>query len=174
MKVIAFGASTSANSINKTLATFAAGLIEHAEVIVLDLNDYPVPLFSEDSEKTIGQPAGARQFLTDLAQADALVISFAEHNGHYPAAYKNLFDWATRINREVYQHKPAVYLATSPGPGGAASVLAAATNSARFFGGDVRASISVPRFYDNFDADKGELTDPGLRAQIEAAVKKLR
>ena len=174
MKVIAFGASTSANSINKALATFAAGLVEHAEVTVLDLNDYPVPLFSEDSEKTIGQPDGAKQFLADLSRADALVISFAEHNGHYPAAYKNLFDWATRIDRKVYQNKPAVYLATSPGAGGAASVLAAATNSARFFGGDVRASVSVPRFYDNFDMDKGELTDPELLAQIEAAVEKLR
>ncbi len=75
MKVIAFGASTSANSINKTLATFAAGLIEHAEVIVLDLNDYQVPLCSEDSEKTMGQPDGARQFLADLSRADALLIS---------------------------------------------------------------------------------------------------
>ena len=124
-------------------------------------------------KKTVEQPAAARQFLDDLAQADALVIAFAEHNGHYPAAFKNLFDWATRINREVYQHKPAVYLATSPGPGGAASVLAAATDSARFFGGNVKASVSVPRFYDNFDVDKGEITNPELLAQIKEAVGRL-
>lgn len=173
MKIVAFGASTSTTSINKALATFAASLVESAEVIVLDLNDYQVPLFSEDYEKTVEQPAAARQFLDDLAQADALVIAFAEHNGHYPAAFKNLFDWATRINREVYQHKPAVYLATSPGPGGAASVLAAATDSARFFGGNVKASVSVPRFYENFDVDKGEITNPELLAQIKEAVGRL-
>ena len=173
MKIVAFGASTSTTSINKALATFAASLVEPAEVILLDLNDYQVPLFSEDCEKTVEQPAAARQFLDDLAQADALVIAFAEHNGHYPAAFKNLFDWATRINREVYQHKPAVYLATSPGPGGAASVLAAATDSARFFGGNVKASVSVPSFYDNFDVDKGEITNPDLLAQIKEAVGKL-
>ena len=173
MKIVAFGASTSTTSINKALATFAASLVESAEVIVLDLNDYQVPLFSEDCEKAVGQPEAVKQFLADLAQADALVISFAEHNGHYPAAFKNLFDWATRINREVYQNKPAVYLATSPGPGGAASVLAAATDSARFFGGDVRASVSVPRFYDNFDVDKGEITNPDLLAQVKEAVARL-
>ena len=173
MNIVAFGASTSTTSINKALATFAASLIKSAKVTVLDLNDYQVPLFSEDCEKTVGQPSAAKQFLADLSHADALVISFAEHNGHYPAAFKNLFDWATRINREVYQHKPAVYLATSPGPGGAASVLAAATKSARFFGGDVRASVSIPRFYDNFDVSKGEITNPDLLVQIKEAVARL-
>ena len=173
MNIVAFGASTSTTSINKALATFAASLVESAKVTVLDLNDYQVPLFSEDCEKTVGQPSSAKQFLADLSHADALVISFAEHNGHYPAAFKNLFDWATRINREVYQHKPAVYLATSPGPGGGASVLAAATKSAPFFGGDVRASVSIPRFYDNFDLSKGEITNPDLLVQVKEAVAKL-
>ncbi|QSA19351.1 NAD(P)H-dependent oxidoreductase, partial [Vibrio furnissii] len=94
MKVIAFGASTSSTSINKALATYAANLIDGADVQVLDINNYNVPMFSEDLEKEIGQAEGAQGFLRDLAQADAFVISFAEHNGHYPAAYKNLFDWA--------------------------------------------------------------------------------
>ena len=109
MKVIAFGASTSSTSINKALATYAANLIEGAEVKILDINDYQVPMFSEDKEKEIGQAEGAQAFLRDLAEADAYVISFAEHNGHHPAAFKNLFDWATRIERSVYGEKPAVY-----------------------------------------------------------------
>ena len=80
------GASTSSISINKTLATYAANLVEGADVQVLDLNRYDVPLFSEDREKEIGQAEGAKSFLADIATADALVISFAEHNGSYPAA----------------------------------------------------------------------------------------
>ena len=128
MKIVAFGASTSSTSINKLLATYAANQVEGAQVNVLDLNDYQAPMFSEDKEKEIGQAEGAVAFLRDLAEADALVVSFAEHNGSYPAAYKNLFDWATRIERNVFQNKPVVYLATSPGPGGAQSVLAAASH----------------------------------------------
>ena len=53
MKVVAFGASTSKNSINKALATYTAKLVEGADVTVLDINDYDVPMFSEDKEKEI-------------------------------------------------------------------------------------------------------------------------
>ena len=170
MKIIAFGASTSTTSINQRLATYTANLVEGADVQVLDLNDYDVPLFSEDVEKQIGQAEGAKRFLADVASADALVISYAEHNGYYPAAYKNLFDWATRIDRDVFKKIPAVYLASSPGAGGAQSVLAAATNSAGHFGGNVKASISVPSFYDNFDVETGVVTNQDNQAQLEHAV----
>ncbi|KQH87398.1 NADPH-dependent FMN reductase [Vibrio furnissii] len=173
MKVIAFGASTSSTSINKALATYAANLIDGADVQVLDINNYNVPMFSEDLEKEIGQAEGAQGFLRDLAQADAFVISFAEHNGHYPAAYKNLFDWASRIDREMFKNKPAVYLATSPGPGGAQSVLAAAKGSAPFFGGNVKASVSVPSFYYNFDLASGQVTNEAIATEIQQAVATL-
>ena len=169
MKVIAFGASTSSTSINKTLANYTANLIEGADVTVLDLNKYDVPMFSEDLEREIGHAEGAKAFLDDLATADAFVISYAEHNGHYPAAYKNLFDWASRIERKVFNDKPAIYLATSPGPGGAQSVLSAATASAPHFGADLKASVSVPSFYDNFDADSAEITNQEIREQLKQA-----
>ncbi|MCV5918294.1 NAD(P)H-dependent oxidoreductase, partial [Escherichia coli] len=90
---------------------YAAQQVEGAQVSVLDLNNYNVPMFSEDKEKEIGQAEGAIAFLRELEQADAIVVSFAEHNGSYAAAYKNLFDWATRIERNVFQNKPVVYLA---------------------------------------------------------------
>ena len=57
-------------------------------------------IFSEDTEKENGQAEGAKAFLAEIAQADALIISFAEHNGSYTAAYKNLFDWSSRIERK--------------------------------------------------------------------------
>lgn len=173
MKIVAFGASTSSTSINKTLATYAANLIEGAEVTILDLNDYQVPMFSEDTEKEIGQAEGAKAFLADLAKADAIVVSFAEHNGSYPAAYKNLFDWSTRIERNVFQEKPVVYLATSPGPGGAQTVLAAATGSAPYFGAEVKASVSVPSFYDNFDLEAGQFRNQEIAQQVKQAVQSL-
>lgn len=170
MNIVAFGASTSSTSINKTLATYAANQIQGARVTVLDLNDYQVPMFSEDTEKEIGQAEGAKAFLADLAKADAIVVSFAEHNGSYPAAYKNLFDWSTRIERNVFQDKPVVYFATSPGPGGAQTVLAAATGSAPHFGAQVMASLSVPSFYDNFDLETGQFRNQELAEQVNQAV----
>jgi len=86
MKIIAFGASTSSKSINKALAAYVGSLISNAELEVLDLNDFELPLFSQDVEEKIGQPDNAKAFLAKIASADALIISFAEHNGAYSAA----------------------------------------------------------------------------------------
>lgn len=173
MKVIAFAASSSKKSINKQLVTYAASLIDKAEVEVLDLNDYEMPLFSVDREAELGHPQLAKDFLARIADSDALVISFAEHNGSYSAAYKNLFDWCTRIDQEVYQNKPMVLLSTSPGMRGGASVLASAINSMPFFGGDIRASLSVPSFFENFDVNSAQLMNKAIDSQLRDTLAQL-
>lgn len=173
MKIIAFGASSSKKSINKQLATYAVSLLDYVEVEVLDLNDYELPLFSEDKEAELGQPELAKDFIAKIAESDALVVSFAEHNGSYSAAYKNLFDWSSRINPKVFQNKPMLLLSTSPGPGGAASVLSTAVNSAPYFDGDVKSSLSVPSFYENFDVETGLIKNKDINEQLVNAVQSL-
>jgi chromate reductase len=174
MKVVAFGASNSKSSINQKLAAYAAGMISGAQVELLDLNDYEMPIYSEDREKQLGgQPEAAHQFYKKIGEADAVIISFAEHNGSYTAAYKNLFDWTSRIDMKVYQGKPVLLLATSPGPGGAATVLGAAKGSAPYFGMDVRADLSLASFYDAFDMEAGVITDDSKATELAVAVNKL-
>ena len=173
MKVLAFAASSSKKSINKQLVTYATGLLENAQIEILDLNDYELPLFSQDKEEEIGQPSLAKDFLSKIGESDAVIISFAEHNGSYTAAYKNLFDWSSRINPKVFQNKPMVLFATSPGPGGASSVLAAAESSASYFDGDVKAALSVPSFYENFDLESGSIKNSDINAQLVSAVQSL-
>jgi len=173
MKLLAFAASSSRNSINKTLATYAATLVPNAEVEVLDLNDYEMPLYSTDKETELGHPALAKAFLAKIAESDALIVSFAEHNGSYTAAYKNLFDWCSRIEKKVFQKKPVVFLSTSPGARGGASVLAAAVTSAPFFDGDVKASLSVPSFYDNFDVAANRMKNDEINEALLGAVERL-
>ena len=178
MKVLAFAASSSKKSINKQLVRYATHLLvgenrHQYEVEILDLNDYELPLFSEDREAELGQPQLAKDFLTRIGESDAVIISFAEHNGSYTVAYKNTFDWASRINPKVFQNKPMVFLATSPGPGGASSVLATATTSAPFFEGKVIASFSLPSFYENFDSEQGRITNDDFNKVLKSAVNKL-
>jgi len=174
MKLIAFAASSSTQSINKKLVTYAASLLEGAEVEILDLNDFELPLFSLDREEQLGQPDLAKAFVAKLASGDAIMISFAEHNGSYSAAYKNLFDWCSRLGQKVFQDKPMVMLSTSPGARGGASVLAAAVNSAPFFAGDVKASLSIPSFHENFDIEQGALKDEALKLKLTEVVKQLK
>jgi len=66
--------------------------------------NFDMPIFSEDNRKERGcSRSGAKRFVDAIAQTDVIVVSFAEHNGSYSAAYKNIFDWASRIEKAVYQ-----------------------------------------------------------------------
>ncbi len=173
MKILAFAASNSKQSINKQLVSYAASQIEAADIDIIDINDFEMPIYSADREEASGIPKEAQRFYQKIGEADALLISFAEHNGSYTAAYKNLFDWTSRIDQKVFQSRPMVMLATSPGPGGANNVLTAAKGSAPYFAGDVKASFSLPSFYDNFDSENGTLRDEALDAALKDAVSVL-
>jgi len=173
MKLLAFAASSSKNSINKKLVTYAASLLEDVQTEILDLNDYELPLFSVDKEQELGQPALAKNFLSKISDSDGIIISFAEHNGSYSAAYKNLFDWCSRINPKLFQKKPLIFLSTSPGARGGASVLEQATKSAIFFDGNVKASLSVPSFHDNFDIEEGKISNAEINAELTNVVKNI-
>lgn len=171
MKIVAFGGSPSKNSINKKLATYAASLFENAEVEVLDLNDFQMPLFSVDIEMEIGKHPLAKSFLDKIATADILVVSLAENNGNYSAAFKNVFDWCSRINGKVFQQKSMLLMATSDGKRGGASVLEIAKNSFPRYGADIKATFSLPSFYDNFDVEKGKISNVELDKQLKEIVK---
>jgi chromate reductase, NAD(P)H dehydrogenase (quinone) len=179
MRILAFAASNSSKSINKQLVAHAADvlkadIITDANIEMLDINDFEMPIYSSDREDAGGIPDLAHQFAAKIGAADALLISFAEHNGNYSAAYKNLFDWTSRIDAKVYQDKRMVLLATSPGPGGAASVLGSAKASAPYFGADVTADLSIASFYDVFDMDNGRIKDADIQAKLAAALATLK
>jgi chromate reductase len=178
MKILAFAATSSKHSINKQLIGYAARILENQSsrdvtVETIDLNDYEMPIYSIDRQNEGGIPQAAYDFFDRIGQADAVLISFAEHNGFYTAAYKNIFDWASRIDMRVYQDKPTVMLATSVGPSGGANALRTAVNSAPFFGNDVVADLAVPSFHEKFDTATGTLTDADLDAELRAALATL-
>ena len=143
------------------------------DIELLDLNDYEMPLYRPDREEQSGIPEQAQRFFDKIGEADALLISFAEYNGSYTSAYKNLFDWTSRIDMKVYQDKPTVVMGASPGPRGAANVLKLTQDTAPFFGMDIKASVSVPAFYEHFDVQSGKVTSDDITLEISQAVKQL-
>ena len=62
MRVLAIGATNSKASINQQLAAYTASLVEGAQVEVLDLNDFEMPIYSEDREKESGVHQHAQRF----------------------------------------------------------------------------------------------------------------
>ena len=171
-KIIAFGASSSKSSINKQLAIYTANQFQNATIEILDLNDYEMPIFSVDKQAENGIHPLAHDFYAKIGSADFIVISFAEHNGNYSTAFKNILDWTSRINAKTFQEKPMLLLATSPGARGGSSVLDIATKRFPFQGGIVKGSFSLPNFNNNFDAEKG-ITNLEFKNQLTEIIESI-
>jgi len=167
-KIIAFAGSNSKKSINKQLVTYASGLLDEAEVSVLDLNDYPLPIYGIDKEMEEGIPENAAKFLEKIKEADGIAVSLAEHNGNFTVAFKNIIDWMSRIEQKVWHNKPMLLLSTSPGGRGGESSMAIAKNGFPHMGANVIADFSLPKFYDNFN--DGRVVKEEFNEKIKEAV----
>lgn len=167
-KIIAFGGSTSSTSINKQLAEYASSLLEEVEIEILDMRNYTTVLFSVDEEKN-GYPEIMQELQKKFQSVDGFIISLAEHNGSYASAYKNTIDWLSRIERKVFNDKPILLMATSPGARGGASVLDDAKAYYPKLGADIVSTFSLGNFHDEFQEAK--IVDPTLNDHLKKAVK---
>ena len=169
-KILAFGASSSKNSINKKLATFVAHSIEDATATVIDLNDFEMPIYSIDREKENGIPEKAQHFKNLIESHDAVVISLAEHNGTSTTAFKNILDWSSRLEGSLWAKKPMFLLSSSPGKRGGATVMGLAKTYLPFMGANIVAHFSLPSFYQNFSEEKG-IIEPDLSVEFKNQLK---
>ena len=158
-RILVFGASNSKQSINKKLAIYAASQLSNVEVNLIDLNDFEMPIYSIDREVEDGIPEKAHNFKNTIDKADGIIISFAEHNGAYSAAYKNVFDWVSRIEKKVWQDKPLFLLSTSPGPQGGSRVMKMAFDTYSYGHNNSILKFSLPSFEENFNAKNGIVKD---------------
>ncbi len=171
MKITAFAGSNSRHSINKRLLQFVVSYFSEHRTELPDLNDFNLPLFGVDLELEKGIPEAAYLFAEKIDAADMLIISLAEHNGAYSAAFKNCFDWISRIKgRKAFGDKPMFLMAASDGGRGGKSVLEIAVNRMPFSGGKVIETFSFPKFYDNFNDETG-IVNHELKTQLEEKIK---
>jgi len=174
MKILGFAGSNSSKSINKALVTFVASCFKGHEIEILDLNNYEMPIYKMDREKENGIPQLAFDFAMKIDGCDFLIVSLAEHNGAYSTAFKNIFDWVSRIPiRKAFGDKPMLLMASSSGARGGTSVLEIAKSRMPRSGGNVLETFSLPNFYENFDSTKGIINEE-LRLQLESKIKSVK
>ena len=169
-KIVAFSGSNSKKSINKELAVYSSTFIDEVETVGWDLNDFPLPIYGIDEETKNGIPENAQKFFDIIQGADGVILSLAEHNGNFTVAFKNIYDWMSRINQKLWNNVPMLLLATSPGARGGASVMSIAKNGFPHMGGNVVADFSLPSFYDNFN--DGNIVDNVLKEQLKEEITK--
>lgn len=122
-KILAFAGSSRKGSFNKKLLPIAASGAEEAgtDVTLVDLADYPMPLYDQDLEAEQGMPENARRFKRLLIEHDAFIIASPEYNSAFSPLLKNVMDWASRAESEneppleAFRGKWAVVMAASPG-----------------------------------------------------------
>lgn len=178
MKLLVFGASNHSASINQKLARYAAEryksqLHPDADITIVDLNDYEMPIYSIDREKESGIHPLAKELFGRIGEADALIVSYPEYNGSYTSAWKNIHDWMSRIDMAIYQNKPLLALSATPGPRAGAGVLQAVESSAPFFGADLRGIVGVGVWGEAYDNETRNLRRETDINALDEALQKL-
>ncbi|MDP2204679.1 MAG: NAD(P)H-dependent oxidoreductase [Alphaproteobacteria bacterium] len=122
VKLVAFSGSSRKESFNTKLLVqaVAAARAVGAEVTVVELAAYDMPIYDGDDEAASGLPAGAVAFKKLLRESDGILIASPEYNSAYSALLKNAIDWASRSGKDeppgsVFAGKFAGILSASPG-----------------------------------------------------------
>ncbi len=174
MKILAFAGSNSTVSINKKLVTFASTFFPDDEVEILDLNDFEMPIYKRETELASGIPQKPIDFAAKIDECDLILLSTPENNGNFPAVFKNLMDWISRIKgRKIFGGKPMFLMATSDGGRGGASVLEIAEKRFPFDGAEVLEIFSLPKFSEYFDAEKGIVNEEKLE-EFKEKIQKVK
>ena len=169
--LLALAGSNSATSINFKLVKYTAGLISDEKVQLLNMANYPFPMYSEDNEREMGFSNSLVELRNDIAKAKGIIISVNEHNSNPSAYFKNVLDWLSRLERKFLEDTEVLLMATSPGKRGGQGSMEIIEELLPRFGANVCATFSLPSFYENFDSDKGildkELSERHHRALSE-------
>ena len=178
--LLALAGSTRRASLNRRLLAVAVAAARDAgaAVTVVDLRDYPLPLYDGDLEAEQGVPAPARA-LRDLFLAhSALLLASPEHNASIAAVLKNAIDWISRPDGGVpggvaFRRKVAALLAASPGALGGLRALPHLRASLEGLGALViPEQFALGRAHEAWD-DAGALKDPRQQAGVAAVARRL-
>lgn len=95
-QLLVFAGSTRQQSFNRKLAQATAAIARDAgaQVTLLELSDFDIPLYNADLEAQ-GTPADVIRLKEILWQHPAWVICSPEYNGSYTALLKNTIDWTS-------------------------------------------------------------------------------
>ncbi|NMG01687.1 NADPH-dependent FMN reductase [Azoarcus taiwanensis] len=124
-RIVVLAGSSRRDALSRRLAAACVAPLQAAgaEVDLLELSDYPAPLYNGDLEAESGLPEAIMQLQQILYACDGLLVVNPEYNGSITPLLKNTLDWCSRPNpadRErsggaVYAGRAAAVVGSSPG-----------------------------------------------------------
>lgn len=176
-RILAFAGSTRADSFNRKLIQIAvtAAREASAEVTLVDLKHYVLPLFDQDLEAARGLPEAALKLKQLFVEHDGLLIASPEYNSSITPLTKNTIDWVSRGETGLvgFQGKVASLISASPGALGGLRGLV----HLRAILGNIGVIVlpdqaSIPVAHEAFD-NNGALKNEKQRASIANVTRKL-
>ncbi len=162
------------------LVSNAAQMVEQqgATVSLIDLGDYPMPLYDGDLEAQEGAPENALKLRNAMRDHHGLLLSCPEYNSAISAVLKNAIDWVSRpIPGEpslvAFTGKTVALLATSPGAlGGLRTLVSVRTILGNLGMIVLPKQFALPKASQSFD-ENGRLIDETARQHVAEVTKQL-
>ena len=181
VKILAFAGSTRKESINGKLIKIAADIAAEkgAEVRLIDLAEYEMPLFNADLENELGIPESTSRLKKIFIEHQGLLIASPEYNSSITPLMKNTLDWLSRRETEeeppmaAYKGKVAAIMSASPGRLGGLRGLVILRMLLSNLGVLVLPEQQAVPGADNAFSEDGRLTDDNMQNSITGLVAKL-
>jgi NAD(P)H-dependent FMN reductase len=174
--VLVFAGSARQASLNRQLAQAGADAVRAAgaKATLIDLGDYPMPIYHGDLEAADGVPPKAIELGRLIQQHDGLLIASPENNASVSSLLKNTIDWLSRIREfNPLDGKTAALMAASPGAFGGVRGLYHLRAILNTLGVEVIAQqFLLPRAHQAFGAD-GRFIDPKQSEQLAKLAQRL-
>lgn len=173
-KIIAFAGSTRTESYNKKLLKVAVfGAREAGAIVtVIDLRDYPLPVYDGDLEAKEGIPGNAKKLKEMFNTHHALLLALPEYNSSMSGVFKNTIDWISRqekgeIPLQCFVGKVAGLMSTSIGQlGGLRGLVHARAMLENINVLVMPEQVCVPKAGDAFD-EYGNLKNDTIKKSVE-------
>ncbi len=109
-KILVFAGSIRMGSYNARLAALAAKALTlaDADVSLISLGDYPLPLYDANLEQLSGAPANAVKLKRMFGANHGVFIASPEYNASITPLLKNTIDWVSRV-RDAREPPLAAY-----------------------------------------------------------------
>ena len=175
-KLVAFSGSIRKGSFNTAILRAAAEAASAggADVDLIDLRDFELPLFNQDLEDANGVPEAAKQLKAKFRKADGFILASPEYNSAFSALMKNTIDWCSRAESDdepplaAYLGKSALLLSASPGAlGGLRGLYSLRTLLQNIQVTVYPEMLAVRSAHQIIDAE-GKITDAAWAAKIKS------
>lgn len=181
-RILVLAGSIRIGSLNARLAAVAAKELarSEAEVSLISLQDFALPLYDGDVEAACGPPEAAARLKRMICAHHGVFIASPEYNASITPLLKNAVDWVSRVRDgkepalAAYRNRAFALGAASNGRYGGMRSLMALRQILELGCGAVviPEQIVVPGAAQAFD-DRDDFTDPQLAGLLRTVAQRL-